>query len=138
MINDLSSNGKDIKIVKDPHPRILQIKSLRITHKERDEVEAKIYAMDKVQQWEELKFRVNLLHSLFFRLDIPELEKELLRSIRRVFYKVTVLVELLLDTSIAQMLNDGFFFKRLYSNDPRYLHQLFDVIEVIYLRKIKI
>ena len=139
ILNDtslLSSNGQPIKIVKDTHKRILKLKSLRITHEARREEEYGISLFPKTEK--ELIFFIESLHELFFDLSINGNDTWLRQQIRRIFYRVSVLLELVHGASIAQMLNDGFFFKPLTNSDPRYLHQLFDVIDVIYTRKIKI
>lgn len=132
----LSSNGKPIKIFKDTHKRILKLKSLRITHEARREIEYRISLFPKNEK--ELTFFIESLHDLFFDLSINGNDTWLRQQIRKIFYRVSVLLELVHGASIVKMLNDGFFFKPLTNADPRYLHQLFDVIDVIYTLKIKI
>ena len=139
ILNDtslLSSNGQPIKIFKDTHKRILKLKSLRITHEARREEEYRISLFPKNEK--ELIFFIESLHELFFDLSINGNDTWLRQQIRQIFYRVSVLFELVHGASIAKMLNDGFFFKRLTNEDPHYLHQLFEVIDVIYTRKIKI
>ena len=138
MINELSANGKKIKIVKDPQSRILRIKSLRSTHLEREAIERSIAELNNVQQWDLFKFEVNLLYSLFFHPHNGLKQEEVIKPIRRVFYKVSVLLEILLNVSVHKMIADGFFFKSITTADPQYLKQLFDIAVVIYTRNIKI
>jgi hypothetical protein len=144
MTIDLSINGNPIKKFKNPHPRILKLKSLRIPRSDRNRIEKQLQEMTYAEKWTYFKSEVYHLHSLFFTLDpistkhVKINDRFLLKVTRRVFYKVNVLCEVLINASIAKMLNDGFFFKPIYSNDPKYLHQLFDVVDVIFDHKIKI
>ncbi len=141
-VHTLSINGLPIKIVKDPHERIRKLKSLRIPHAVRKELENEILRWccgDREQYLKkELVFYIDSLHELFFNLSLKGANRWLLQQTRKVFYKVRVLIELVYNASIPKMLEDGFFFKPLTNEDPRYLHQLFDVLDVIATREIKI